>query len=203
MDTLLIQEDISLNILFDNKFIILEQHIDVFIKNIEKYNTITPYTLTNFKANQLVSLEYNEHTIPCANPSIKITFNQSNSSPGIVYSDFLELDASIKHLLVTYETDNSINIFPYIRDGSMNDIYWQTREKNLIFKNKVCRSSSLSGHKYTYVIKIPDIPNTCVEKFKLYLLGSHNFKKGDSVTISNINIVKVEKLPKIYIRICI
>lgn len=189
-DTLLIQEDISLKLLFDNKFIMSEQHIDIYVKNIEKYNTIIPYTITNFKPNQLVSLEYNE----C--DSVKITFNQSTSTPGIVYSEFLELDASIKHLLVTYETDNSINIFPYIRDGSMNDIYWQTRQQNLIFKNKI-------NNKYTYVIKVPDIPDTCVEKFKLYLLSSSNFKTGDSVTISNIHIVKVEKLPKIYIRICI
>jgi hypothetical protein len=189
-DTLLIQEDISLKLLFDNKFIMSEQHIDIYVKNIEKYNTIIPYTITNFKPNQLVSLEYNE----C--DSIKITFNQSISTPGIVYSEFLELDASIKHLLVTYETDNSINIFPYIRDGSMNDIYWQTRQQNLIFKNKI-------NNKYTYVIKVPDIPDTHVEKFKLYLLSSSNFKTGDSVTISNIHIVKVEKLPKIYIRICI
>ena len=192
MDTLLIQEDISLNLLFDNKFIMSEQHIDIYVKNIEKYNTIIPNVITNFKPNQLVSLEYNE----CDTPSVKITFNQSVSTPGIVYSDFLELDASIKHLLVTYETDNSINIFPYIRDGSMNDIYWQTRQQNLIFKNKI-------NNKYTYVIKVPDIPDTHVEKFKLYLLSSSNFKTGDSVTISNIHIVKVEKLPKIYIRICI
>ena len=194
MDTLLIQQDISLQILFDNKFIMSEQHIDIYVKNIEKYNTIMPYTITNFKPNQLVSLEYNECNTP--SPSVKITFNQSVSTPGIVYSEFLELDASIKHLLVTYETDNSINIFPYIRDGSMNKIYWQTSQENLIFKNKV-------NNKYTYVIKVPDIPNTCVEKFKLYLLSSSNFKNGDSVTISNIHIVKVEKLPKIYIRICI
>ena len=194
MDTLLIQEDISLNLLFDNKFIMSEQHIDIYVKNIEQYNTIMPYTITNFKPNQLVSLEYNECNTP--SPNIKITFNQSISTPGIVYSEFLELDASIKHLLVTYETDNSINIFPYIRDGSMNDIYWQTRQKNLIFKNKIL-------NKYTYVIKVPDIPDTCIEKFKLYLLSSSNFKNGDSVTISNIHIVKVEKLPKIYIRICI
>jgi hypothetical protein len=194
MDTLLIQQDISLQILFDNKFIMSEQHIDIYVKNIEKYNTIMPYTITNFKPNQLVSLEYNECNTP--SPSVKITFNQSVSTPGIVYSEFLELDASIKHLLVTYETDNSINVFPYIRDGSMNDIYWQTRQQNLIFKNKI-------NNKYTYVIKIPDIPDTCVEKFKLYLLSSSNFENGDSVTISNINIVKVEKLPKIYIRICI
>lgn len=192
MDTLLIQEDISLNLLFDNKFIMSEQHIDIYVKNIEKYNTIIPNVITNFKPNQLVSLEYNE----CDTPSVKITFNQSISTPGIVYSEFLELDASIKHLLVTYETDNSINIFPYIRDGLMNDIYWQTRQQNLIFKNKI-------NNKYTYVIKVPDIPDTHVEKFKLYLLSSSNFKNGDSVTISNIHIVKVEKLPKIYIRICI
>jgi len=189
MDTLLIQQDISLQILFDNKFIMSEQHIDIYVKNIEQYNTIMPYTITNFKPNQLVSLE-------CNTPSVKITFNQSVSTPGIVYSEFLELDASIKHLLITYETDNSINIFPYIRDGSMNDIYWQTRQQNLIFKNK-------NANKYTYVIKVPDIPDTHVEKFKLYLLSSSNFKNGDSVTISNIHIVKVEKLPKIYIRICI
>jgi hypothetical protein len=176
-----------------------EQHIDIYVKNIEKYNTIIPNVITNFKPNQLVSLEYNELVaLECdtPSPSVKITFNQSMSTPGIVYSEFLELDASIKHLLVTYETDNSINIFPYIRDGSMNDIYWQTRQQNLIFKNKI-------NNKYTYVIKVPDIPDTRVEKFKLYLLSSSNFKNGDSVTISNIHIVKVEKLPKIYIRICI
>ena len=196
MDTLLIQEDISLNLLFNNKFIMSEQHISIFVKNIEKYNTIIPYTLKNFKPNQLVSLKYNENTIPCASPSIKITFNQSNSTPGIVYSDFLELNASIKHLLITYETNNSINIFPYIRDGSLNKIYWATSQENLIFKNKSC-------NKYTYVIKIPDIPNINKEQFKLYLLSSNNFKKNDSVTISNIKIIKVEKLPKIYIRICI
>jgi hypothetical protein len=192
METLLIQEDISFNLLFGNKFIMSEQHIQIFIKNIEEYNTKIPYTLEKFIPNQSVSLQYNTLT----NPSITIQFNQSNSTPGIVYSDFIDIDASIKHLLITYETDNSINIFPLIRDESLNRIYWVTYQENLIYKNKI-------NNKYTYVIKIPDIPGTNVEKFKLYLLSSVNFKMCDTVTISNINIVKVEKLPKIYIRICI
>jgi hypothetical protein len=192
----LINENISLFDFLGNKFIILDQTINIFIRNIQDYNTAMDWDISNFLLNNKINnskLEKYSSNSDLSN--MKITFGNSSSSHGVIYNKLFEIDASIKYLLITYELDSSIKLIPFIRDQSDNLIYWTTKEENLLYRK-------IDGNKHIYLIKIPDLANTSIEKFKLYLFNNRPIE-GSSLTISKFTLVKVGKLPKITINIAI
>lgn len=192
----LIKENISLFDFLSNKFIILDQTINIFIRNIQDYNTTIDWNVSNFSLNNKINnSKLEKYSSDSQQSNMKIIFGKPNLSHGIVYNKLLEIDASIKYLLITYELNSSINLIPFIRDQNDNLIYWTTKEENLLYKK-------IDGNKHIYLIKIPDLPETSVEKFKLYLFNNRPIE-GSSVIISNLNLVKVGKLPKITINISI
>ena len=192
----LIKENISLFDFLSNKFIILDQTINIFIRNIQEYNTTIDWNVSNFSLNNKINnSKLEKYSSDSQESNMKIIFGKPNLSHGIVYNKLLEIDASIKYLLITYELNSSINLIPFIRDQNDNLIYWTTKEENLLYRK-------IDGNKHIYLIKIPDLPETSVEKFKLYLFNNRPIE-GSSVIISNLNLVKVGKLPKITINISI
>jgi hypothetical protein len=192
----LIKENISLFDFLSNKFIILDQTINIFIRNIQDYNTIIDWDISNFSLNNNINnSKLEKYSSNSELSNMKIIFGKSCLSHGVVYNKLFEIDASIKYLLITYELDSSINLIPFIRDQSDNLIYWITKEENLLYRK-------IDSNKHIYLIKIPDLPDTSIEKFKLYLFNNRPIE-GSSLTVSKLTLVKVGKLPKITINIAI
>jgi hypothetical protein len=78
-----------------------------------------------------------------------------------------------------------------------NVLFWRNVTKNLMYKKIDTETKT-----HTYLIKIPDDPDTFTERFKLYLLGDR-IVEGQKSIITDLSIVLVSKLPKITINITI
>jgi hypothetical protein len=188
-----LSEQINIFDLIGGKFIISEQQINICIRNIQEFNTPVSYDITKFNLNSTTTDDILEHI----NNSLVVTWGTTTSSHGLIYTQPLEIDASTKYLLIQYKTDGSVNIIPYIRDMSDNVLFWRNVRTNLMYK-KIDRETKT----HTYLIKIPDDPETQIEQFKLYLLGDRIFEGGISI-ITDLEVTLVSKLPKITINITI
>jgi hypothetical protein len=188
-----LSEHINIFDLIGGKFIISEQQINICIRNIQDYNTTVPYDIKKFNLNSTVTNDVLERS----NSSLKVTWGTTTSSHGLIYTEPFQIDASTKYLLIQYKLDGSVNIIPYIRNMNNTVLYWRNVISNLMYK-KIDPNTKI----HTYLIKIPDDPNTPLEQFKLYLLGDTIIKGGISI-ITDLSIVQVSKLPKITINISI
>ncbi len=189
----ILSEHINIFDLIGGKFIISEQQINIFIRNIQEFNTPVPYDITKFNLNSTISNDILERT----NNTLKVTWGTTTSSHGLIYTQPLEIDASTKYLLIQYKLNGSVNIIPYIRDMGNNVLYWRNMTTNLMYKK-----IDLQTQTHTYLIKIPDIPDVPIEQFKLYLLGDKIVQGGDSI-ITDLEVTLVSRLPKITINITI
>lgn len=189
----ILSEHINIFDLIGGKFIISEQQINIFIRNIQEFNTPVPYDITKFNLNSTISNDILERT----NNTLKVTWGTTTSSHGLIYTQPLEIDASTKYLLIQYKLNGSVNIIPYIRDMGNNVLYWRNMTTNLMYKK-----IDLQTQTHTYLIKIPDIPDVPIEQFKLYLLGDKIVQGGESI-ITDLEVTLVSRLPKITINITI
>ncbi len=189
----ILSEHINIFDLIGGKFIISEQQINICIRNIQEFNTPVPYNITKFNLNSTTS----DDILEISSNSLKVTWGTNTSSHGLIYTQPLEIDASTKYLLIQYKLDGSVNIIPYIRDMDNNVLFWRNMRANLMYKK-----IDLNTQIHTYLIKIPDDPETPIEQFKLYLLGG-KITQGQESIITDLEVTLVSKLPKITINITI
>ena len=195
-------ENINLFDLINGVFIIGSQQINLYISNIEEFNTPYPIDIEQF-----VSNSYGSGDVITKTPeSIDIQWGPNTASHGIVYPEVLSIDASTKYLMVSYKSSGTVRPYPFVRDGSNNLIYWicGPTKSRLLYKKIECDPSDPTGQilSHTYLIAIPDDPAVPVEEFKLYLLGK-NIVEGETTRITDIKLTKVSSLPKITINISI
>jgi len=188
----LINQNTTLFNLINNKNIILDKIIDTYIQNIQNYNPINwdikNFNLNNTKNNSILD----KYSSDPKSVNMKITFGDMGLSHGVVYNNFFNIDSSRYYFLITYVLDSPIDIVPFIRDENSNLIYWirKNNNNNLIYKK-------INNNRHTYIIDIPSNLN-----FRLYLFNPYPIT-GDSVTISQLNINKIDKISNIKIDITI
>jgi hypothetical protein len=167
-----------------NKNIILDKVVNTYIQNIQDYNPINwivkNFNLNNTKNNSILD-KYSSDT---KLSNMKITFGNTPSSHGVIYNKFFNIESSRYYLLITYVLDSSINLVPYIRDQDKNLIYWITKKTNLIY-------TKVYDNRHIYIIDIPSDLN-----FQIYLFNPNPIK-GTSLTISQLNINKIDKLSNV------
>ena len=131
MTGVVLVENINLFDLINGIFIIGSQQINLYIGNIEKYNT--PYTLnmTKFVSN---SCKCGDKITKTSTGSINIVWGSNIFSHGIIYPEVLSIDASTKYLMISYKTSGSIPAHPFIRDEFNNTIYWIYNKSRLLYK---------------------------------------------------------------------
>jgi hypothetical protein len=198
MTGVVLVENINLFDLINGIFIIGSQQINLYIGNIEKYNT--PYTLdmTKFVSNSCKCGD----KITKTSDSINIVWGSNIASHGIIYPEVLSIDASTKYLMISYKTSGSIPAHPFIRDEFNNTIYWIYNKSRLLYKKIELDPNDPTCQTHTYLISIPDDPTQPIEKFNLYLLGT-KIVPGGTTYISDLKVIQVSKLPKITINISI
>jgi len=191
-------ENINLFDLINGVFIIGSQQINLYIGNIEKYNT--PYTLdiTKFVSNSYKSGD----KITKTSGSINIVWGSNISSHGIIYPEVFLIDASTKYLMISYKTSGTIHAYPFIRDASNNTIFWIYNKSRLLYKKIELDPTNPTCQTHTYLISIPDDPIQAIEKFNLYLLGTQ-IVPGGTTCITDLKVIQVSRLPKITINISI
>ena len=130
--------------------------------------------LLTFKKNQNVIIEKNHDFLKCV-------IKQKNSTPGIMYHEFITVKPSKEYIIcIQGHTSSNMNIYPLLLDSiDKTKILWKFNKQNLLYESNITLNKVQTT--VYYVIKIP----YNIEKLLFYLVSSyHNI--NDYFIINNV-----------------